>query len=63
MSKVTAHVQKKNKTFMYSFRFPNKESGKIKKRGCRALYLGPCKISMIGRLCENTTVKGYIRNV
>ena len=28
MSKVTAHVQKKNKMFIYSFRYPNKESGK-----------------------------------
>ena len=36
---------------------------KIKKRGCRALYLGPSKIFMIGRQCENTTVKGYIINV
>ena len=36
---------------------------KIKKRGYRALYLGPSKIFMIGRQCENTTVKGYIINV
>ena len=32
MSIVAAHFQKKNKTFIYSFRCPNKESGKIFKK-------------------------------
>ena len=31
MSKVAAHFQRKNKTFIYSFRYLNKESGKILK--------------------------------
>ena len=31
MGKVTANFQKKSKTFIYLFRYPNKESGKILK--------------------------------
>ena len=39
VSKVAAHFQKKNKMFIYSFKYPNEESGKIfKKRGCRAVF-------------------------
>ena len=60
MSKVAAHFQKKNKTSIYSFRYPNKESGQILKKELVEPYLEPCKISMIGRFCENTTVKSYI---
>ena len=63
MSKVAAHFQKKNKTFIYSFRYPNKESGQILKKEVVEPYLEPCKISMIGRFCENTTVKSYIIDV
>ena len=29
VSKIAAHFQKKNKMFIYSFKYPNKESGKI----------------------------------
>ena len=29
VSKVAAHFQKKNKMFIYSFKYPNKEGGKI----------------------------------
>ena len=29
VSKVAAHFQKKNKMFIYSFKYPNKESEKI----------------------------------
>ena len=32
----------------------------IKKRYLQSPYLEPCKISMMGRLCESTTVKSYI---
>ena len=31
VSKVAVHFQKKNKMFVYSFKYPNKESGKILK--------------------------------
>ena len=31
VSKATAHFQKENKMFVYSFKYPNKESAKILK--------------------------------
>ena len=62
-SKVAAHFQKKNKTFIYSFRYPNKESGKILQTEVAEPYLEPSKMSMIERFCENTTVKNYVIDV
>ena len=48
VSKVAAHFQKKNKMFIYSFKYPNEESGKI---------------SMMEHICENTTAKTFIIDV
>ena len=63
MSKVAAHFQKKNKTFVYSFKYPNEESRKIfKKRGCEP-YLEPCPISMMERFCKNTAAKSFMVDV
>ena len=63
MSKVAAHFQKKKRTFIYSLRYPNKESGKIFKNKVAKPYLEPCKLSMMRRFSENTTVKSYIIDV
>ena len=42
MSKVVAHFQKKNKMFIYSFKYTDKESGKIfKKQSYRAFRTLP----------------------
>ena len=60
MSKVTAHFQKKNKMFIYSFNQPNKESGKILKNEAPEPYLELCQISMMERFCENTTAISFI---
>ena len=40
MSNVATHVQKKNKMFLYLFKYTNEESKveNIKKRGCRAVF-------------------------
>ena len=52
MSKVAAHFQKKNKMFIYSFKYPNEESGKIfKKNKAAEPYLKPCQISIMERFC------------
>ena len=63
MSKVTPHFQNKNKTLIYSFRCPNKESGKIFKKEVAEPYLEPCKISMMEHFCDNATIKRYIIDV
>ena len=42
MSKVAAHFQKKNKMFIYSFKYPNKEGGKILPNKAAEPYLEPC---------------------
>ena len=63
MSKVTPHFQKKNKTFIYSFRYPNKESGKIFKKEVAEPYLEPCKISIMGHFCDNVAIKRYNTDV
>ena len=44
MSKVAAHFQKKNKMFIYSFKYPNKEGGKILPNRAAEPYLEPCQI-------------------
>ena len=54
VSKIAVHFQKKNKMFVYSFKYPNKESGKILKNVVAEPYLAPCQISMMERFCENT---------
>ena len=41
MNKVAAHFQKKSKMFIYSFKYPNKESGKISKNEAAEPYLEP----------------------
>ena len=63
MSKVAARFQKKNKMFIYSFKQPNKESGKILKNEAAEPYLEPCQISMMKSFCENTTAKNFIIDV
>ena len=63
VSKVAAHFEKKSKIFMYLFKKPNKESGKIFKNEAAELYLKPCQISMMENLCENTTVKSFMITV
>ena len=60
---VATHFQKKSKKFIYSLRYPNKESGKIFKNEVAEPYLEPYKTCMMGRFCENTTVKSYIIGV
>ena len=62
-SKVAAHFQKKNKMFLYSFKYPNKASGKILKNEAGELYLQTCQIFQMERFCENTTAKTYIIDV
>ena len=63
MSKVAADFQKKNKMFIYSFKQPNKENGKILKNEAAESCLEPCQISMMERFCENTTAKNFIIDV
>ena len=46
MSKLAADFQKKNKMFIHSLKYPNKENGKILKNEAAELYLEPCQISM-----------------
>ena len=40
--------------FVYSFKYPNKESGKRLKNEAAEPYLQPWQISTMGRFCENT---------
>ena len=54
MSKVAAHLQKKSKILAYSFKYPNKESGKILKNETAEPYVEPYQISMMEHFCENT---------
>ena len=63
MSLLAADFQKKNKMFIYSLRYPNKESGKLLKNEVVEPYLEPCQISIMGRLCKNTTAKSFIIDV
>ena len=46
MSKLAADFQKKNKMFIHSLKYPNKENGKILKNEAAEMYLEPCQISM-----------------
>ena len=64
VNKVAAHFQKKNKKFIYSFKYPNKERGKILKNEAAEPYLEePCQISLVERFCENTTAKTFTIDV
>ena len=63
VSKVAIHFEKKNKMFIYLFKYPNKESGKILKNEATELYLEPCQIFMMECFCENTTAKSFIIDV
>ena len=49
--------------FIYSLKYPNKESGKLLKNEAAEQYLEPCQISIIGRFCKNTTAKSFIIDV
>ena len=53
MRKVAAHFQKKNKKFVYSFKYLDKESGKILINEAEEPYLEPCQIFTMEHLCEN----------
>ena len=48
VSKVAAHFQKKNRMFIYSFKYPNEEYFKNK---AVEPYLKPCQISIMERFC------------
>ena len=63
MSKLAADFQKQNKMFIYSLKYPNKESGKILKNETVQPYLETCQISKMERFCENTTAKSLIIDV
>ena len=63
MSKLAADFQKKSKMFIYSLKYPNKESEKILKNDAAQPYLEPCQISMMECFCENTTAKSFIIDV
>ena len=63
MSNLAAEFQKKNKTFIYSLKYPNKESRKIFKNEAAQPYLKPCQISMTERFYENAMVKNFIAYV
>ena len=45
---------KKNKIFVYSFKYPNKESGKTLKNEAAEPYLEACQISLMEPFYENT---------
>ena len=51
MSKVAAQFQKKNKMFVYSFKYLNKESAKNE---AAKPHSEPYQIYTIERFCENT---------
>ena len=63
VSKVAAHFQKKSKSSIYLFKYPNGESGKILKNEVAEPYLTPCQIFMMEHFCENTTTKIFIIDV
>ena len=63
ISKLAADFQKQNKMFIYSLKYPNKESGKILKNKTAQPYLETCQRSMMERFCENTTAKSLIIDV
>ena len=51
VSKAAAHFQKKKQLFIYSFKYPNEESGKILENEAAELYLKPCQIPIMERFC------------
>ena len=51
VSSVAAHFQKKNKMFIYSFKYPNEESGKLLNNEAAELYLEHSLMSIIERFC------------
>ena len=63
MSNLAAEFQKKNKTFIYALKYPNKESRKVFKNEAAKPYLKPCQISMTERFCKNATVINFIAYV
>ena len=56
-------LSEKNKMFIYSLKYPNKDSEKIFKNEAAESYLEPCEISMMERFSENTTAKSFIKDV
>ena len=64
MSNLAAECQKnKKKDFIYSLKYPNKESTKLFKNEAALPYLEPFQISMTEPFCENTMVKNFIAYV
>ena len=60
VSKVAAHFQNKSKMFIYLFKHPNKESGKILKNEAAEPYLKPYQIFMMEHSCETSMTKSFI---
>ena len=63
MRKLAADFQKKSKMFIYSLKYPNKESDKILKNEAAQPYLEPCQISLVKCFCKNTTAKSFMKDV
>ena len=63
VSKVAVHFQKKNKIFIYSFKYPNDEGGKLLKNETAEPYLQAWQISIMERFCKNTTSISFIIDV
>ena len=57
------HTFRRKTVFVYSFKYPNKETEKILKSEAKKLYLEPCQISKMECFCENTTAKTFIIDV
>ena len=51
VSKVVARFQKKNKIFIYLFKYPNEERVRYLKNEVAQSYLEPCQISITERFC------------
>ena len=49
LSKVAAHFQKKNRMFIYSFKYPNEEN--FKNKAVEPYLKKPCQISIMERFC------------
>ena len=60
---ISCRLLEEKKMFIYSLKYPNKESGKILKNEAAEPHLEPCQISIMGRFCKNATVKRFIIDV
>ena len=52
-------LEQSSKIFIYSFKYPKKERGKILKNEAAEPHLEPCRISMMKSFFENTTAKSF----